>query len=735
MNQHQYYQISCKQCRKSHRKCDRRLPSCTACDYRNQSCTYAPPKKRQRSNHPYDEDDSTCVGVNNIVVPTDLTLLESSNLNQSTNDSLKVNRKNVCDKQLDDVEKVPLNNVLDLCFKFVMNKNINVGVEELQKMIASSLCNVSPCPSAEISSNLEDYESRINRALFYSAHAVILLHSPVFSSSNNAPIQEKEQIRLHYIANESILNDSSYVIEIAKKFSRAELRKTADDMFKSARAILLGPDIYPYLPIKPKLAHTCANLVNYLLSRRTNIGEARLYLGAIKEFLKNAKSKMNAHINLNNAADRRHLENIKQTTDALVGKYYGLKMLITLNFDYKECDSYAKLIQIIDLAMKAYEGVATGLNHKTVQDDLAKIEVFRRVLLDEPEGLPRLNKFLATLRNVITDINWIPAEEQKANSSVFYVVNGLFQQLFAANIEASKTNYDPETTTTIKRIRLEIANYATKYCLENLQIFLIGGVLYFELCHHICKIHASFAKECLLNKFIMEDTLSDILYFIQTDIYILNMIYEKYETPEASIISKELKVLVREIIARIDSLKKNKLKREASRSSNQLIAPIVNSSSIYLNGRETSHPIPVQNNRQEDVDIHPTNIYRTQYAPSTSQVAYQQLPHYSEQQYQPNTSDAFEYHRTRQAPLIQVQQHQQLQQQTFFSQPTMQAQTQNRYNIATQFDSSNTLINPGDHIQYIPNFDSLDNILVSSEYLQDIFSGSESDIQNDNFLF
>lgn len=43
-----YFQISCSNCRKSHRKCDRLLPNCLECTKRNLECCYNAPKQRSR---------------------------------------------------------------------------------------------------------------------------------------------------------------------------------------------------------------------------------------------------------------------------------------------------------------------------------------------------------------------------------------------------------------------------------------------------------------------------------------------------------------------------------------------------------------------------------------------------------------------------------------------------------------------------------------------------------------
>jgi hypothetical protein len=49
-----FYKVSCKNCRNSHRKCDRELPSCSQCTRKGIECCYVPPKKRRRG-----DDDTT----------------------------------------------------------------------------------------------------------------------------------------------------------------------------------------------------------------------------------------------------------------------------------------------------------------------------------------------------------------------------------------------------------------------------------------------------------------------------------------------------------------------------------------------------------------------------------------------------------------------------------------------------------------------------------------------------
>jgi hypothetical protein len=44
-----YFKVSCTNCRSSHRKCDRELPSCNQCIRKGITCCYNPPKKRGRT--------------------------------------------------------------------------------------------------------------------------------------------------------------------------------------------------------------------------------------------------------------------------------------------------------------------------------------------------------------------------------------------------------------------------------------------------------------------------------------------------------------------------------------------------------------------------------------------------------------------------------------------------------------------------------------------------------------
>jgi len=573
----------------------------------------------------------------------------------------------------------------------------STGSAQQGAMMQNTTTGIPPC----IPPNAETFEFRVNKTLFYSLNAVVLHHAPIHTSASStnqpaADFYQSVQRRLKSVLDGCIVNDTTDIMELTKNFTRIQLRQTADDMFRTARETLLHPEIYPYLATNPKLAHACINIVNYLFGKRVHVGEARLFLSNVKVFLQQTRNARYLNVNHYSGAAREHMEKIKETTAALMGTYYGTKMIMEMNNDYKDFSTYEGLRRLVDLSIRAYENVSIAMKYQETPNGFQRVRNLLKVLDTEPEGIDRLNKFVSVCKDLLSDNNWIPHEERKPNSVTFYRLSALGFQLYIANIESLRTTYDQETIASINRLKLNIANQIAKYCFENLQIFLIGGGVYIELYLHACRTHAARVRALLGDMNASHAELRDILSYLQAEIQTLDALYEKYETGEFAQMSKELKMLAQSISPQIMMLKelaKNNATTTSYSDSGSM-------GSTNVEDITTSYPYS-----QQTTSSHP-DIQQLYTVPAaSSSLMLTQQPHMQ-----------------------------------FLSQE--QQQQQQRTNVTLPYSpeqghivdpGSQTVFQSGNLFHFIPNFETLETILSNSNQLQELFP-TEGETHMDHYL-
>jgi hypothetical protein len=493
--------INSTPCRSSHRKCNRELPSCSTCLKRGIECCYNPPKKRGR------QSPTNTQPMKQPKIEANSTASSTSMVTRSKRSRSSQHYDQESDEELSGIEQV----------------------------IASYFSRYQP-------DQTNTFDFRVNKILWYAIRGVALYHAPRGLSEQNAHIASDYFAHLSgRLQRLSSLNfsDTSDLLEMANRFSISELKQAAEYMFQVAKKTLMEPGMYPHITINAKLAEAAIHMAGYLNSKNDPMrrAEARLLLSGAALFVESAYGA--AEIDMSQYPGNTETEKLQYLHKAAETIKAGVnisKFVMLLNNCYlsKNFTSREQLENSLQYSIQAIENNMLPLGDQ--QNNV--LVTFKTMLqfLREETGITRLVKFLSLCKTMRSEINWA----NRPTVSVTWKTRLLTYEFWAINSEASACGYDPQVIQITSEMKLDCANQFAKVALENLVVFLIFGNAVGPIFIEICKTHMEHFKSIGADSQLTQAPLAHILAFLQTDKFVVDSLYERYDNQDMKEISKQL---------------------------------------------------------------------------------------------------------------------------------------------------------------------------------------------------
>jgi hypothetical protein len=496
---------SCKYCRSSHRKCDRKLPSCSQCIKRKIQCLYEPTKKRKTN-------FLTNIQTNAYAMTSQENQMQAKKRrpNQEVvnvqNGELIFNENQVqfiANHQNNVVteDAIVANQVLDACF--TLFKPNGLGDDFQQGIIAQYLWHKATPDLSGIGNKNERLNQSANQALWFALQAVALQQlpsseqSPYFSNIQEQQIYERISYKLTTFTGGLVkMRTDADLKQIVCKFPRFRLQQAAKQMFNNARDILLDPQVFPHIGTHLKLAQACSYLTFFLMVSGERSEEAEVFLNSAKVYLDRAQSILDLNLDSYSDSVRKELEMQQETVERLMRSYSAMKSMLWYNFAPRTKDFYTKksLHKFIKLSIRA---ITIG---KHSPPDLkcsmaGPLEFLKKLksIVDEVsssqpnELLSQLNRFLQVSKDLRYELTRCVVD------GGYFSIWKLFSfsyEIFAieiATIEATQTN-DSSSLEMLSTFQVNIAHEFTRECFQNLPIVVTIGARFLALFKFACRI-------------------------------------------------------------------------------------------------------------------------------------------------------------------------------------------------------------------------------------------------------
>jgi hypothetical protein len=560
MSDVQYYSIACVCCRASHRKCDRVLPSCGQCKKRNAQCIYEPSKKRTRqqsssavstipTKQPRMESQQHVIVTGNQFHP----ISPSSSSNSSSSSSSPSPPTIVLPQTIQGLPMSLMNpsstiassEILDICFQLYSTREM--GDEFEQSIIAQFLWNRAIPHPMQLTP--EQIEIRVNQALWFSIQAVSLQNLPSFNDSDRTPpnVESSKELQIFSQFQSKLLqqtgvsnslvkmgSDVTLMADRLKRFSREQLRQTAEQMFTAAKDMLLDPLLYSHIASNYRLAQAITYLVSYLLVQGERIEDAQLLLSAEQVYLDRASHILDADLSGYHGAIRDRLEEQQRITKILTMAHSSMKSMVWFNFTPKNRDYYTLkrfkkfiklLIESMDISNFRIPSIEI-VEYMTIQKELMKR--LKQTIKDKDgdDTIMWINKVLEIVRQMQESLRPDP----EYNFLLFWRIFVYSFQFFAVDVAIGLTPaHDKSTHAVLKQFQIEIANSISRETYQYSHVSRLAGARFTGLLSFAARTHVEQSTDICGSKSPSSDPLfMEVLSFMQMDSMVLDSVINKH---------------------------------------------------------------------------------------------------------------------------------------------------------------------------------------------------------------
>lgn len=493
-----YYIVNCVNCKKGHRKCDRKYPQCSLCLQKGIECEYKPPKKRLR------KDGEVANAEQFLVDESVLQETESLSTSSSTNVQQPQQQNQESPSTIFISAPSPLNSSVEVSLNSIDMKVIGWYMNEF--------CKIDPR---------------------FSLVAKLISQSIEFFKQPNIEVVSAKERLTHFAFLNSIVGITLLI---------QEQYDSVDYYFDSTlKAIMSNIDVYLDTPNSLLLAWVWLNLTAMSCLDRTKVDQMRLFTNNIKAFVDSSRRKVKAAQQKFRALIQELQE--LQSHLQLIENYLKSFFLMTLETDDIEY-SATSVRTLVNYLFEAFCFDQTVLpNAEVLVEQTALLleciaEIEQGQYIHEIQAnrvMIQFSKFIETERVILG------ASVSYPDAIVFSLVLGSiglklrFLDEMITRLTSSCPFYGK-----LLELKIQVANEITQYIHSHQELWMKKRMEYIVRRHILdaTKIHMSF----------FETRMDDSIEFCKKDLFFLSKIVQsKYSTEEAAQAFEKLKLFLEQV--------------------------------------------------------------------------------------------------------------------------------------------------------------------------------------------
>jgi hypothetical protein len=501
--------VVCQQCREAHRKCDRKLPTCSLCIKKGRQCCYDP---QESTSHRFNSNTSKKRKHIDIETPTNT--ISSSTTTTTMNTSSNALPLKMLRTESNGVQYIGPADSLNTCFR--MFSATSMGIENQTGAIAQML-HLRTIPR-NIVLNSEQIQMKADQALWFIQQALALLFFP--SAETSYP-NAKEEKRIYAIIRSKFKNvnvpKQEELISTFGKYSRYQLLSDAEKLFTAAKEIILDPLVFSNLSNN----HTLAQAINSIGMYVSVVGDRSEDLQRLLQIQKVYIDKYSPILKI--VTSNPEIEKQQSTVSTNRMNYVGMKVQFFVNYEPRSQRFYRlktlkKFVKRIFTWLKINELIVLS-NER--HEALRKIQsITKDKLLDTDSLLTQVFDACSNALNIT-----VPQEGMVE----FYWKSAIFaMHTIATEIGVAFAMGNPARTKMYQNYERQAAKSVTEACNHFLPIVVCRGSRFFGLFAFIARVHVQYSVDLCTSIPCNDQEIRECETLLNTDVHILEAVNSKY---------------------------------------------------------------------------------------------------------------------------------------------------------------------------------------------------------------